>query len=182
MYNLEHDFKTQTILACDDGGNFLEYIPRAVGHTGQGRRHLAITVLLFNNKGEVLLQRRKHKVFDDIWDIGATHPVHKADGTDETLEEATLRCLKDEYGVGKIKLKNFGAFNYFKTYGQYCENEHCFTLVGEYNGEVNLNPEAGYGYKWMDKQEFLEDITKNPSDYSAWAIEGVKLLEKNSFF
>jgi isopentenyl-diphosphate Delta-isomerase len=88
----------QIILACDDNGKFIEYIPKMVGHTGDGRRHLAITVLLYNSKGEVLLQRRKHKVFDNIWDFtGSTHPLHKEDGKDESLEEATLRFLKVEY-------------------------------------------------------------------------------------
>ena len=48
-------------MAVDDQGKFLEYIPKEVGHTEQGRRHLAITVLLYNSKGEVLLQKRKHK-------------------------------------------------------------------------------------------------------------------------
>jgi isopentenyl-diphosphate Delta-isomerase len=182
MYNLEHDFKTQMILACDDNGVFQEYIPRAVGHTGNGRRHLAITVLIYNSKGEVLLQKRKHKVFDNIWDLtGATHPVHTDNG-DETLEECTLRCLLDEYGIKGVKLENKGAFNYFEKYNELCENEHCYLLVGEYTGEVYLNPEAGYMYKWMDKKEFLEDIEKNPDKYTPWAIESVKLLKEEGFF
>lgn len=64
----------QIILACDEQGVFTgEYIPKEIGHTGKGKRHLAITVLLENSKGEVLLQRRKHQIFDGIWDLtGAT--------------------------------------------------------------------------------------------------------------
>lgn len=169
----------QIILSCDEQGNFLEYIPKEVGHTGQGRRHIAITVLLYNSKGEVLLQKRKHKVFDDIWDLtGATHPLHKKDGTDESLEEATWRCLEVEYKIKeKIPLINLGSFNYFAKYNGLCEHEHCFLLVGEYNGEFELNSEVGYNYKWMNKNEFLKDIKANPDKYSPWAIEGVKLLE-----
>lgn len=69
----------QIILAVDSAGNFTgQYIPKSVGHTGKGQRHLAISVLLFNDKGQVLLQKRKHQVFDDIWDVtGATHPLHR---------------------------------------------------------------------------------------------------------
>lgn len=70
----------QIIMACDDNGVFSgEYIPKEVGHTGQGKRHLAIAVLLYNGQGKVLLQQRKHRVFDD-----------------ETFEEATQRCLERE--------------------------------------------------------------------------------------
>lgn len=196
----------QIILAVDDKGNFNgEYIPKWEGHTGKGKRHLAITVLIHNNNGQVLLQKRKHKVFNDIWDFtGATHPLHLSDHdeqsspADETVEEATWRCLKREYGIKeKISLKNLGFFNYFAryeqkrrsgskthfaTYDDLCENEHCAMMVGEYNGELKLNPEVGYEYKWMDKNDFLKDIEKNPKNYSPWAVEGVKILKAKNFF
>lgn len=172
----------QVILACDDNGKFLEYIPKEAGHRGEGRRHLAITVLLYNSKGQVLLQRRKHKVFDNIWDFTAsTHPLHQ-DGVDESIEEAALRALKDEYGIESISLKEIGSFNYFAKHAEYCENEHDILLIGEYDGEVNLNPEVGYKYKWMDKQEFLTDTEENPENYSAWANAGLKVLKGNDFF
>lgn len=173
----------QIILVSDDKGHFTgEYMPKEVGHTGKGKRHLAITVLLYNKKGQVLLQKRKHKVFDNIWDLtGATHPLHKDDGQDETFEQATLRCLKREYGIESVALKNLGSFNYFARYGDLCENEHCALLVGQYDGSLNLNPQVGYGYKWMDKNKFLKDIEQNPDKYSKWAQEGVKVLKKSSW-
>ena len=167
----------QIILAVDDNGKFLEYIPKIVGHTGQGRRHLAITVLIYNNKGQVLLQRRKHEVFDNIWDFtGATHPLHKEDGSDESLEEATLRCLKDEYDIENITLKNLGAFNYFAKINNLCENDHCAMIVGEYNGSISMDTDVGYEYKWMGKQEFLKDIESHTQNYTPWVNEGLKIL------
>lgn len=167
----------QTILAVDDNGNFLGYIPKEEGHLGQGKRHLAIAVLLNNSKGQVLLQKRKHKIFDNIWDItGATHPLQKENGTDESLEEATRRCLKEEWGITDIEgIMDIGAFNYFAQFGNYCENEHCCLMIGEYNGDVKLNPEVGYEYKWMDKTEFLEDLKNNPQKYTPWAQAGIKV-------
>lgn len=183
----------QIILAVDDNGVFNgEYIPKWEGHTGEGKRHLAMTVLIYNeqssrasptNAGQVLLQRRKHKVFDKIWDFtAATHPLHLKDH-DESVEEATWRCLEREYGIKeKIPLKNLGFFDYFARYGKLCENEHCAMMVGEYNGKLKLNPEVGYEYKWMDKNDFLKDIQKNPKKYSPWAVEGVKILKSKNFF
>lgn len=174
---------SQIILACDDQGKFNgEYLPKEVGHTGAGKRHLAITVLLYNSKGEVLLQKRKHQVFDDIWDLtGATHPLHLEGGRDESFEEATARCLKREYGIEGVEVENLGTFNYFAQDGDRCENEHCAILVGKYDGEISLNSEVGYGYRWMDKKEFLQDIEANPQKYSAWAIEGAKVLVNIDF-
>lgn len=176
----------QIILAVDDNGRFLEYIPKGVGHKGQGKRHLAITVLIFNSKGEALLQKRKHQIFDNIWDLtGATHPLHAENGLNESLEEATYRCLKEEWRIEeKIPLKNEGFFNYFAPYhtvqGDLCENEHCALMVGEYNGEVKLNPNMGYEYKWMDKQDFFKDLESNPGKYTPWAWESARILQADS--
>lgn len=168
----------QTILAVDDEGRFLEYIPKRLGHTGQGRRHLAITVILYSSKNQILIQRRKHQVFNNIWDIGAsTHPLH-LDGRDETLEEASLRALKEEYGVENARVEEIGSFNYFAKINGLCENEHDHILVGLYDGGVKLNRTKAYEYKWVDKKEFLLDVEKNPKKYTPWAIEGAKILKK----
>lgn len=173
----------QIILACDDQGNFLEYISKKIGHTGKGRRHLAITVLVYNKKGQVLLQKRKHKVFDNIWDFTAsTHPLHQADGQDETFEQATLRALKDEYDILNISLEMVGEFNYFAQVGELCENEHDALLIGEYNGQIKLNPEVAYEFKWVDKQVMLKDMKENPQKYSPWSLEGLKVLKNAGFF
>jgi isopentenyl-diphosphate delta-isomerase len=175
----------QIILAVDENGEFKgEYIPKWVGHTGKGQRHLAITVQLINSKGELLIQRRKHRVFDDVWDMTAsTHPLHNPDGTDETVEDASWRSLEREYQISeKMPLKNYGFFDYFATYGELCENEHCAMLVGEYNGDFKLNEEVGYGYKWMSKKEFIEDVEKNPNNYSPWTVAGAKVLKEAGFF
>lgn len=169
----------QIILAVDEQGNFSgEYIAKEAGHQGQGKKHLAIAVLLYNLEGEVLLQRRKHQVFDNIWDLtGATHPLHTPEG-DETLEEATWRCLEREYGIKeKIPLRNLGFFDYFAKYGDLCENEHCAFMIGEYSGEVKLNPEVGYGCERVDKDWFLKDMAQNPLQYTPWAVEAVKLMK-----
>ena len=174
----------QMILGADENGNFTgEYFPKSVGHTGEGKHHFAITVQIYNANGELLLQKRKHKIFDNIWDMTAsTHQLHREDGTDETDEEAALRALKVEYGIKGVNLKNLGGFNYFSKYGGLCENEYCMMMVGEYNESFKLNSEVGYEYKWMDKHEFLKDVEQNQESYTPWTIEGVKLLKMKGFF
>ncbi len=171
----------QIILACDDNGKFLEYIPRMIGHTGEGKRHKGITVLVYNQKGQLLLQNRKHKVFDNIWCFSAdTHPYHTEAG-DESLEEATKRSLKEDFNIGDIFLKDLGSFNYFAKDGEYCENENCAMMIGEYNGEVSLNPQHGYKYVWMDKKDFLKDFEANPQKYAPWVPGGIEVLKQKGF-
>ncbi|MDO8619638.1 MAG: NUDIX domain-containing protein [Candidatus Daviesbacteria bacterium] len=184
----------QIIIVCDEKGNPTgEYIPKIEGITGDGIKHLAISMLLYNNKGQVLLQKRKHKVFDNLWDLTASTDVsHLEDqqaafskGKDETFEQSTDRCLKREYYIGLDQVeevKKLGGFSYFAKDGAHCENEYDMLLIGEYNQEIKMNLEVGYEYKWVDKHKFLEDIEKNPQNYTPWAIEGVKVLKENKFF
>lgn len=176
----------QIIIGADDKGNPTgEYFSRRIGHKGAGKRHFAVSFFLINSKGELLLQRRKHKIFDNFWDTtGSTHQLHKKDGTNETDEEASDRGIRIEYEIveGNIKWRNFGGFNYFAQYGQYCENEYDKMLVGKYDGEVSLNPKEGYEIKWLGRKKYLSDITKNPQKYTPWAIEGTKLLKTKGFF
>lgn len=175
----------QRIIICDDNGIPTgEYVPKEIGHTDDGKHHLAITVLLINSQGKVLLQKRKHKRFDGLWDLtGATDLYHLEDGGDESFEQATLRCIKVEYDIDSIwNLKNLGGFNYFARWNGMCENEYCCLLVGEYDGEVKMDPSVGYECKWVSKEEFLKDIKDNPQNYSPWAIEGVKVLKQSGFF
>lgn len=175
--------ENQVILACDDDGNFLEYIPRMAGHIGGGRRHTGITIIITNNKSQMLLQRRKHRVFDNIWCFSAdTHIYHLPSGKNETLEEAALRALKEDFNILDVTLSNLGFFNYFGKEGELCENEHCATMVGEYNGEVESNPKAVYEYVWMEKGKFLKDFKNNPKKYAIWVPGGVEVLKGKGFF
>jgi isopentenyl-diphosphate Delta-isomerase len=174
----------QTLLVVDDQGKFTgEYESKLVCHTGAGKHHLAITVFIYNSNGDILIHQRKHQIFDKFWDnTGSTHQLHRKDGTDETDEEATNRCLKVEWGIEGVKLKNLGGFNYFEKIDGFCENEHCKLLTGEFNGEVNMNPETGYEYKWMARREFLKDILDNPKKYTPWCKAAVGILQSRGFF
>lgn len=169
----------QIISAVDDSGKFLVYIPRMMGHTGKGRRHLGITILVYNSKGQLLLQKRKHIVFDNVWCFTAdTHPYKLRSGGDETLEEASERALKEDFNIDKTSLENLGFFNYYAQDGKYCENEYCALVVGEYNGEIKMNPQHEYDFVWMDKKDFIKDFEENPKKWAPWVPGGVKVLKE----
>ena len=173
----------QLLLACDPAGRFTgQYVRRDVAHVGDGQRHLAITVLLYDAQHRVLLQRRRHTVFDGVWDFtGATHLLHSLDG-DETAEQATARCLEREYGIRDLAVRAYGAFEYFARDGDLCEHEYCVVLAGEYNGEVRLNAEVGYGFRWVDKLAFQQEIAERPERFSPWAAAGTSVLKRGGFF
>jgi isopentenyl-diphosphate delta-isomerase len=169
----------QTMILVDDNNKIIGYAPRSECHTGKGKRHRAFVILLYNKDKKILLQHRKHKVFDKFWDLaGASHPLH-ADGKDEGDIEAALRCLRVEWGIEKAELKKVGAFNYFKQDENRCENEYCFLIAGEYNGELKMNPEVAYDFRWVGLEQVLSEIEEKPEMFTEWLLEAVKILENS---
>jgi len=150
-----------------------------VCHTGKGKRHRAFVVALYNDKGQLLLQRRKHDLFSNKWDLtGASHPLHLK-SRNETYAEAAARCIKTEFGIKGVSLRKVGAFNYFAPQGKKCENEHCAVIVGKYNGIVKPNRQVAYGFKWATLRETLIEIRKKPQTFVMWARLGAKTLRKH---
>ncbi len=172
----------QTLLVCDERGDFKgQYVEREIAHTGAGVRHLAIAVLLWNGRGEVLLQKRKHRLFDGLWDVsGATHPLHRGDQPDETPEEATTRCLEVEYGLAGVPAEEIGAFNYYAQDQERCENEHCILFIARYDGEVTASDDVAYGCQWVPLAEMIGEVERHPERYTPWAIESVPLLRASA--
>ena len=169
------------LLACDaDGRPTGDHVLRAPAHTGEGLRHLAVVVVLRNGRDEILLQRRKHRLFNALWDLtGATHPLHLADGADESFEEAGLRCLRDEYGIVGTSLRLAGGFAYFARDGERCENEYCVILIGQHEGPVTVHPDAGYECRWVAPERLVEEVAASAAGFAPWAVIAVERLAAN---
>lgn len=169
----------QTLLLVDDDDNFLGYEKRVVCHTGKGKRHRAFVTLVVDGDNKLILQRRRHKLFDNLWDLTAiSHPLHQG-GKDETWQAASDRALKKEMGINHVEIKNIGNFNYFAKDGNNCENENCSVLVGRWIGKVASNPDEVYEVKKMAFSEFISDVHENPQNYTPWAVLALPILEKN---
>jgi len=170
----------QSLIAVDDNDNFIRYAPRKECHTGEGVRHRGITLLIFNKDKKILLQKRKHDVFDNIWDLaGATHPVHNKD-SDETYEQSGVRCMEAEWGV-KTELKNILAYTYFEKYGSLCENEFCALLVGQFDSQLKPNSEHMYNHRWVTWKQLLDELSKEPENFTPWLKVAVEKLKADSF-
>lgn len=171
---------TQYLLLVDNNDTFLgKYEEKEICHTGQGIRHRAFVVCIFNDKDEILLQYRKHKRWDKFWDVTAISHVLHLPTHDETYQEAASRSLKKEMGIEGVAIKKIGGFDYFAKYGEQCENEYCAVLVGNYSGNIIPNPEDVYEYKWMEKEQFIADCKNNPSIYAPWTILAAEQISKD---
>src|SRR3989344_4594674 len=153
-------------------------------HTGRGKRHRAFVTTLFDSKGQILIQKRKHKLFDGLWDLTAISHNLRINGKNESYQEASDRALKKEMGILQVPVKKIGAFNYTARDGVNCENEYCAILVGKYDGEIKPNIKEVYGTKSVFFDDFIKDITQNPNNYTPWsrlAAEKIKNADVENF-
>ncbi len=147
-------------------------------HLGEGVLHRAFSVFVFNNKGELLLQKRSERKL--LWPLYwsntcCSHPFNKED-----YLLAGKRRLNEEMGF-TCNLELIGSFRYkakYKDIGS--ENELCFVLVGKYDGDVNPNFKEVADSKWMEIQQIKNDIRRRSNIYTPWfKIEMEKFFAKD---
>lgn len=164
------------VILVDKKDNFVGYVSPNDAHLGRGMHHRAFVTLLFDSQRKVLLQKRRHKLFDGLWDLTAiSHPL-RIDGKNESYQIASDRALKKEMGVGSVRIEKVGGFNYFAKSGKNCENEYCAVLIGNYNGNLRPNKNEVYQTKRLKFDEFVEEINNNPKIFTPWAKKALKIL------
>lgn len=158
----------QTLILVDPGDRWLGYAQRSVCHEGDGKLHRAIAAILFDAEGHILLQKRKASLWDGYWDVtGATHPLH-LESHDESYEEAAERCIVTEWGI-QTPLRRELSFTYFARFAEYCENEYCVVLTGQYDGTPAYNHEHAYDLRWVDPATCLQEMQREPQRFTPWA-------------
>lgn len=173
--------REQILILVDEKDRILGYAPRKECHRGEGKRHRGFVILLYNKDKKILLQHRKHRLFDKLWDLAAaSHPM-QVEGKNESYLQAAQRCLRDEWGIVGARLNFLGAFNYQERYGEGCENEHCALIVGRWDEELSLDPKHAYGLRWLSLGELLRELEANPSKFTPWLREAIELLKCSNF-
>lgn len=161
--------KTRQVVLADENNQRLGLMEILEAHRGTGVMHRAISVILHNGEGKVLLQRRSREKL--LWPLYwsntiCTHPKDK-----EEVRKCAVRRLEEELGVvvESSKLREVYRFCYQARYSnEWSENEIDTVIVGKYKGEVDPDPSEVAEYKWMDWDELKEDVYRDPDRYTPW--------------
>lgn len=132
----------------------------------KGLLHRAISVFIFNEKGEMLLQKRAlHKYHSaGLWTN--TCCSHPRPGEDSKM--AAERRLFEEMGIN-TSLIHKGQFIYKTEFSNGLtefELDHVFT--GIYNENPELNPEEAADFCWKSIPDIKIDIGTFPNSYTSW--------------
>ena len=131
-----------------------------------GILHRAFSVFLFNDKGEMLLQKRasgKYHSPNQWTNAVCSHPK-----IDETYLEGAQRRLNEELGITANLTEKF-SFIYKADVGQNLwehELDHVFT--GNFEGNFALNEEEVSEVRYISMQQLDEEMNANPEKFTEW--------------
>lgn len=132
----------------------------------KGILHRAFSILVFNSKNQLLLQKRSLKKYHSpgLWtNTCCSHPKYG-----EELGEAIHRRLREEMGF-TCELKEIFSFIYkIELEKDLFENEYDHVFIGRYDGEVIANEDEVDDFKWVNINEIKNDILENPELYTYW--------------
>lgn len=133
----------------------------------QGLLHRGVHVFLFNEKGEMLIQKRSadRSNSPSLRDCSVSEHVKAG----ESYLDAAVRGLQEEMGLEGIELKQLGKIQ--MEYGPN-DNEISVIYEGRLGGkQVRFDPVEISEVRFMNMDEILAGITNEKSLYCAWFVE-----------
>ena len=140
-------------------------MPKLEAHE-KGVLHRAFSVFIFNNKGELMLQRRALSKYHSPGLWTNTCCSHQRDGESNIL--AAKRRLNEEMGF-VTELIEKTSFVYKANFDNgLTEHELDHIIVGKYNHSPVINSSEVDSWKWMSMEDIRNNINDQPHNYTAW--------------
>jgi len=140
-------------------------MPKLEAHE-KGVLHRAFSVFIFNNKGELMLQRRALSKYHSPGLWTNTCCSHQRDGESNIL--AAKRRLNEEMGF-VTELIEKTSFIYKANFDNgLTEHELDHIIVGKYNHSPVINCSEVDSWKWMSMEDIRNNINDQPHNYTAW--------------
>lgn len=133
----------------------------------KGILHKAISVIIFNSKGEMLIQQRAFTKYHwaGIWsNTCCSHPR-----AGESFPAAAQRRLQEELGIiTPLKPEFFFIYKAKDEKSGLTEHEYDWVFTGTFDESFEFNTQEINAIKWMTKEELQKDMNAHPDQYSFW--------------
>lgn len=131
-----------------------------------GLLHRAVSVLLFNSRGEALLQRRAEGKYHSggLWaNACCTHPA-----PGEACGAAAERRLREELGIA-ARLRPLGTFRYrAELDGGMIEHELDHLFIGRSDARPTPDPEEVAACRYLPPEALREEVSRHPERFAVW--------------
>ena len=153
-------------MVVDENNNRVGLKEKDLAHI-DGDLHRAFSIFVFNQSGELLLQRRALEKYHSagLWSNSCcSHPILNRQ---KSGEEAKSR-LFDEMGF-TCELRKVTNITYnLKLKCGMIEHECNDIYQGSYDGEIRPNAEEVCEYRWIEIKTLLEELNDKPELYTEW--------------
>ena len=156
---------SERVILVDANDNPIGTAEKLEAHRS-GRLHRAFSAFVFNDKGELLLQRRAQGKYHSggLW--SNTCCSHPAPG--EETGAAARRRLEEEMGFS-CPLEAVTAIVYRADVGSgLVEYEYDHLLVGRWNGRPTPDPAEAEEWRWAPMDELREEVARYPRRFTYW--------------
>jgi len=153
------------VILVDEADNETGTMEKMEAHR-KGVLHRAFSILLFNSRGELLLQKRSSKKYHSggLWtNTCCSHP-HPGEG----INQAANRKLKQEMGIDLFPGFAFKFIYKVSLDHHLTEHEYDHVLLGQFDGQPNINPEEVEDWKFIDIYSLRKEMQENPERYTYW--------------
>lgn len=137
--------------------------------------HRAFSVFVFNQAGEMLLQKRAITKYHSggLWtNTCCSHPY-----ANETVVQAAKRRLQEELGFQTDVHPAFSFIYKAELDNDLTEYELDHVLIGIYNGEIFPDPAEVSDYTYKTMSVLKKELTEYPDQFTAWFRLAFPMLE-----
>ncbi len=145
----------------------------------RGHIHRALSVLILNSKGQILLQKRSanKSVHPLAWDLSTSE--HLLSG--ESYEEAGVRSVKEELGVEASVITATEATLQRREYQvggkTVYENEIVLMLRAEHEGPFKVDPAEVHSAEFFTVEE-IEKKIRDKEEFTIWFLDEWENVKK----
>jgi isopentenyl-diphosphate delta-isomerase len=160
------DLNEKNIILVDVFGNKIGVSTKEEVHK-TGKLHRAFSVFLYHDQKMLLQKRAKNKYHSGgLWSNACCS--HPSDGV--SVEESVQRRLYEELGI-RCPVREVFQFIYFHKFSDNMfEYEYDQVFIGEYSGDIKLDPEEAEDSVWVDFDELSRLLREQPESFSVWSL------------
>lgn len=160
--------ESEMLILVDDSDLELGTLHKSACHDGAGVLHRAFSLFVFNDGGELLIQKRAtdKRLWPGYWSNSCcSHPR-----AGESMAVATQRRCQQELGF-TTPLRYLYKFQYQAEFaGIGAEHELCSVYVGSFSGQPDINTHEISDYRWIDPTSLAAELAAQPEQFTPWFL------------
>ena len=156
----------ERLITVDANDDVTGFCTRAQCHAGDGIRHRAFSIFIFDRAGRVLLQQRSRE--KALWPLYWSNSCCSHPRAGESTVAAAQRRLTEELGID-VPLTFVYKFAYQARYDHTgSENELCTVFVGQTDQEIRVDPHEINEWRYLSLEQLDAELAAAPERFTPW--------------